>query len=184
MRTTGDARLVHQETQPFAAWVWIVIAACLLPGVAIAVAMAASSVPSARSSLAIVLIVDALLILILATFMAGVRVRVYDDEIVARLGMWPWPFRASVSDVLWCRATAYSPLRDFGGWGMRTSFRRNGMRALNGRGNRGVALEVAGGRRVLIGSDDPERLTDALSALGIRVLPTTHSLDEALAGTP
>jgi len=178
MRATGDARLVHEESQPLPGWAWIALIACALPGLGIAVAMIAGQIPSARWDLAIVLVVDAILLLMLTFFMAGVRVRVYDDEIVARLGSWPWPFRVALPDLLWCRATTYSPLRDFGGWGMRFG---KGIRALNGRGNRGVVLAVADGRRMLLGSDDPERLTDALGALGVTVRPTAETLDEALA---
>lgn len=53
----------------------------------------------------------------------------------------------------------YSPLRDYGGWGIRYSSRG---KAYNVSGNRGVMLELADGRRLLIGSRDPERLADAM----------------------
>ena len=44
----------------------------------------------------------------------------------------------------------YSPLREYGGWGIQWS-RRRGM-AYNVSGNRGVRLCLSGGRSVLIGS--------------------------------
>lgn len=57
----------------------------------------------------------------------------------------------------------FSPLRDFGGWGIRTG--RNGT-CLNQRGSRGVAFEFRG-RRYIIGSDYPEALLSAMHTVGV-----------------
>lgn len=57
----------------------------------------------------------------------------------------------------------YHPLRDYGGWGVRWSLKK-GM-AYNVRGNRGVQLELKGGKRVLIGSQEPERLANMLGGV-------------------
>ena len=54
----------------------------------------------------------------------------------------------------------YRPLRDYGGWGVR--FGRDGERALNARGNRGVRLELTDGTRLMIGSQQPETLALAI----------------------
>ena len=55
---------------------------------------------------------------------------------------------------------SYRPLADYGGWGVRTG--RDGERVFNARGNRGVRLDFADGGRVLIGSQKPETLADAV----------------------
>jgi hypothetical protein len=47
----------------------------------------------------------------------------------------------------------YSPLREYGGWGIR--YGHKGM-AYNVTGDRGVQLEFKGGKSLLIGSQDPE----------------------------
>ncbi len=58
-------------------------------------------------------------------------------------------------------AVTYSPIADYGGWGIR-GWGRN--IALNARGNRGVRLTLQNGSRVLVGSQRPEELTQALGA--------------------
>jgi hypothetical protein len=54
----------------------------------------------------------------------------------------------------------YRPLVDYGGWGIRTG--RDGERALNARGDRGVRLYFSDGSRLLIGSQRPESLALAI----------------------
>ena len=55
----------------------------------------------------------------------------------------------------------YSPLVEYGGWGIR-GWGKNV--ALNARGNRGVRLMLMDGRRVLVGSQRAEELAAALGA--------------------
>lgn len=57
-------------------------------------------------------------------------------------------------------AVTYSPLRDFGGWGIRRG--RDGTFCFNMRGNRGVMI-TEGSRRTLIGSQRPEELAEILA---------------------
>jgi len=54
----------------------------------------------------------------------------------------------------------YRPIRDYGGWGIR--YGRDG-KAYNVSGNRGVMLELSDGQRLLIGSQKPEDLANAIS---------------------
>lgn len=53
----------------------------------------------------------------------------------------------------------YRPLKEFGGWGIRYG---RGGKAYNVSGNQGVQLELSGGKRLLIGSRQPQKLTDAI----------------------
>ncbi|MBU0513799.1 MAG: hypothetical protein KJ621_03400, partial [Proteobacteria bacterium] len=55
----------------------------------------------------------------------------------------------------------YAPIREYGGWGVRWGFGRRGM-AYNVSGSRGVQIELADGKRILIGSQRPEDLDRAL----------------------
>ncbi|MBN1189513.1 MAG: hypothetical protein JXA46_07165 [Dehalococcoidales bacterium] len=59
-------------------------------------------------------------------------------------------------------ACTYSPLGDYGGWGIR--FGRKG-KAYNISGNRGVQLELTNGKRLLIGSQRPEELVQTLTPI-------------------
>lgn len=65
-----------------------------------------------------------------------------------------------LQEVVSAEAVAYSPLADYGGWGIRGWGQNT---ALNARGNRGVRLTLRDGRRVLIGSQQPEKLAEALA---------------------
>ena len=53
----------------------------------------------------------------------------------------------------------YSPLKEYGGWGIR--YGKKGM-AYNVSGNRGVQLEFKTGKRLLIGSQRPEELVSQM----------------------
>ena len=57
-------------------------------------------------------------------------------------------------------AITYSPLADYGGWGIRGWGKNT---ALNARGIRGVQVALRDGRRILIGSQRPEELAEALA---------------------
>lgn len=61
------------------------------------------------------------------------------------------------------RAVTYRPIRDYGGWGLRRTLR--GDRAYNASGNRGVRLDFADGRHVLVGSQDADRLDRAVAGI-------------------
>ena len=78
------------------------------------------------------------------------------------LKMWPlhWSFRRITwSEIERYEPRQYSPLREFGGWGIRWA---PGKLAYNVSGNRGVWIERANGRAVLIGSQRPESFVRAI----------------------
>jgi hypothetical protein len=54
----------------------------------------------------------------------------------------------------------YRPFADYGGWGIRAG--RDGERVLSARGDRGVRLELSDGSKLLIGSQRPEELAEAI----------------------
>lgn len=57
----------------------------------------------------------------------------------------------------------YKPIREYGGWGIRYSL-RNG-RAYNVSGNKGVQLVFSTGKKLLIGSQNPEQLEAAIRSI-------------------
>lgn len=57
----------------------------------------------------------------------------------------------------------YSPMGEFGGWGLRFGF---GGKAYNISGNQGLQLEFTNNKRLLIGTQKPEELTEALNKIG------------------
>jgi hypothetical protein len=60
-------------------------------------------------------------------------------------------------------ARQYKPVREYGGWGIRCSF-RNG-KAYNVSGNKGVQLVFKNGKRLLIGSQRAEELETAIRSI-------------------
>lgn len=60
-----------------------------------------------------------------------------------------------------CEARTYSPIREYGGWGMK--FGRGG-KAYNVMGNRGVQLVLVSGERLLIGSQRADELAGVIKS--------------------
>ena len=109
-------------------------------------------------------LLGAVLALILALLL-GMRLttRVDSGGVSVRLGFL-YSTRVPFSEILRAEAVVYSPLRDYGGWGVRGFGRR---RAINARGNRGVLLIRADGSSLLVGSQRPRELLSALARAGV-----------------
>jgi hypothetical protein len=61
-------------------------------------------------------------------------------------------------------AVTYSPLGEFGGWGIRVG--ANKKKAWNIRGNRAVLMHLTDGARFYLGSDRPERMVEWIRSVG------------------
>ena len=68
--------------------------------------------------------------------------------------------RISLEDLRSFEARTYSPLKDYGGWGIRWG---SSGKAYNVAGNQGVQLELANGGNVMIGSKRPHEFAEALA---------------------
>jgi hypothetical protein len=106
--------------------------------------------------LAVVLLLGALLSMRLTT-------TVRSDAISVRVGFL-YRTRVPLSEITLAQAVQYAPVREYGGWGIRGTRRR---RALNARGNQGVLLTRADGTTLLVGSQHPRDLLEALSRAGV-----------------
>ncbi|MHC4842183.1 MAG: DUF6141 family protein [Planctomycetota bacterium] len=58
----------------------------------------------------------------------------------------------------------YKPLLEYGGWGIRCGFGKSG-KAYNVKGNKGLQLVFKNDKRLLIGSQKPERLLEAMNSI-------------------
>lgn len=67
--------------------------------------------------------------------------------------------RIHFSDMGTVRGLTYSPLREFGGWGIRPGRRRT---AWTIRGNQAVAITLRSDRQIYVGSQYPQRLAGAI----------------------
>ena len=80
-----------------------------------------------------------------------------------------WPKRTiPLETIRSARPVEYDPVSDSGGYGIRTG--RLGQ-AYTARGNRGVQLELSNGRKILIGSQDADRLAKTITELRSGVAP-------------
>ncbi len=68
-------------------------------------------------------------------------------------------WRMPRTEILAAKAVQYNPIREYGGWGIRGI----PVAALNARGNLGVMLTLKNGRTMLIGSQRPDLLLQALT---------------------
>ena len=105
----------------------------------------------------ILLSVGLLWMMLVARLVTEVR----DDGIYIRF----YPFHRNFHGFLWediesFEARTYRPILEYGGWGIKYG---SGGKAYNVSGNRGLQLDLGGGRsgRVLIGSQCPEELAMA-----------------------
>ncbi len=92
----------------------------------------------------------------------GQRTMVTRKEVIVRFGIAGFKIlRLNIPDINTVELHDFSPLKDFGGYGIRF----NGeMKAYYQRGTRGVKLTVNNGKKYLIGSDRPENLYAVVKA--------------------
>ncbi|NGM62867.1 hypothetical protein G5B30_13195 [Sphingobacterium sp. SGG-5] len=64
-----------------------------------------------------------------------------------------------------CYVRVYSPISEYGGWGLRFSFFGKG-KAYNVSGNKGLQLEFTNGKKLLIGTNKSEELIKILHQIG------------------
>jgi len=78
------------------------------------------------------------------------------------------PFQFKTHEISWDKVDSayvreYRPVKEYGGWGFRGSFKRG--KAINLKGDVGVQLVFKDGKRLLIGTQKPEAFKDYLLAL-------------------
>jgi hypothetical protein len=59
-----------------------------------------------------------------------------------------------------CEFRTYHPIKEYGGWGIRYGWKKG--KAYNVSGNQGVQLQFTNGKKLLIGSQRPEELAQAI----------------------
>jgi hypothetical protein len=105
------------------------------------------------------------LVLVVIVGAASLRMstRVTSDAVTVRYGFL-YASRVPLSEIQRAEAVVYRPVRDYGGWGIRGFGRR---RALNARGNLGVFIFRRDGSTLLVGSQRPHELLEALARAGV-----------------
>lgn len=165
---TGDG--VHRERQWVGWWVHLIVMA--IAGGALAGVLGLDG--EAQSPLILLLLAPVFGAIYL--LLIPMEVEVDSEQMRVHFGHLGWPrWSFELQRIEEAEAVEFSPLRDYGGWGIRMgggmlSVGRERSRGaelcLNQRGRRGVRFRH-GSRRYLVGSDDPEGLLAALRARGI-----------------
>ncbi len=87
------------------------------------------------------------------------KTEVGDGAVTVTFGWIPtYRRRIALADILSAEPIQYNPIRDFGGWGIRGI----PVSGLNARGNLGVQLKLRDGRGLMIGSQVPTELAQAI----------------------
>jgi hypothetical protein len=107
------------------------------------------------------LIVGLAFVFLVVVFLLYMTTEVTPTDVHVWFGWIPTYRRiVSIEAVRSVEVVTYRPVADYGFWGIRAG--RDGEKALTARGNRGVRLEFTDGTRLLIGSQRPEQLAQAL----------------------
>lgn len=102
-----------------------------------------------------------------ALFLLVLRLTVRVDQDQLHIRFFPFVNRhILLEDIARWEARTYRPILEYGGWGVRCSWSK-GM-AYNVSGNQGVQLELANGKRLLIGSQRPDELALAITQAKMR----------------
>jgi hypothetical protein len=96
-------------------------------------------------------------------FYGGMRVLVTGEKVLVKLGIFGIRLlRLNTSDIAAVELHTFSPLHDFGGYGIRFN---SEMKAYFMRGNRGVKITTTQAKKYLLGSDKPDHLAVVIQAV-------------------
>jgi hypothetical protein len=165
-----ENKLIYREEQRFGSWLrWLVVLSMALavpPSI-----FSLINIPSEQGSpeiLPIILLVVAGIFVPIAIavlfLLLKLETEVRQDGLYVRY----FPFhinfkRFTTEDLSEYYARKYKPLLEYGGWGIRYSFRKG--KAYNVSGNKGLQLVFKSGKRLLIGSQRAEELEEAIRSI-------------------
>ena len=146
----------HEE-QRFGPWVWAVLAIIAIPVLVAAVGLAGRD-PAALAAILVGPLVVALITALFAFAKLVTDVDARGIHVSFHL-LWP-PRDIPLDDVQRAHAMEYSPLWEYGGWGVRLSWKGW---AFNTGGAEGVLVETRSGKRIMIGSRRAKDLEVAIA---------------------
>lgn len=98
-------------------------------------------------------------------FYTRLNTQIKKDGIYLKFFPFHWSYKYYSWDMVdKCYVRTYSPLGEYGGWGIRYGMFGQGM-AYNMSGNKGLQLELNNGKKILIGTNKPVELEEVLSKL-------------------
>jgi hypothetical protein len=167
-----DAVLFHEKQRFRQGWLWLLVVLPLLTIVPLMLfglhqqlvlekPFGTNPMNDRRLVVTSLLAMAVPLFVVILFWWSELDVQVTRNEVRARFR----PFHLStrtfpLSEIRGCEARDYEPIGEFGGWGIRMGGSRSW--AYNVSGSRGVQLELADGRRLLLGSQRADELAAAI----------------------
>jgi len=146
----------HEE-QRFGPWVWAVLVIVTVPVLVAAIGLAGRD----PAAVAAILLGPLVVALITALFALAKLVTDVDERGIHVSFHLLWPTRdVPLDDVQRAHAMEYSPLWDYGGWGVRLSWKGW---AFNTGGAEGVLVETKSDKRIMVGSRRAKELEAAIA---------------------
>lgn len=142
-------------------WLWMIIIAVNVMSIAVTWK---SIVGHPSNYIHLIPIVFSVLILVFF-FLINLETRISEEGIAVRF----FPFHLSFISIHWkdvvsAELRTYSPLGEYGGWGIRYGFSGAG-KAYNVSGNKGIQLLLKDGSKLLIGTNKAEEVERVLKRL-------------------
>ncbi|MEO1256870.1 MAG: hypothetical protein AAFY41_18570 [Bacteroidota bacterium] len=148
-------KVFFKESQKFNQWwVWLLVLGAM--GAAILAGFLSWQTANSLTPLIVSALAGAIGPIVLALLELQTRITI--DGIEVKF----WPFgrrRIFRSEIAEARVREYAPLKEYGGWGYRTS--KQG-KAYNMYGKYGLQLRLKNGERILIGTQRPEELAELM----------------------
>lgn len=170
---SSDGTVFREEQRPWAGFLLIGAVSCLVAIGVFAWAMIRQFVfhvpfgDRPMSDTALVTLGSMVIALALAglivTCMARLTIEVRRDGLYVQFRPFHLrPKKIDLGQVVSVTAVTYRPILQYGGWGIRWTIKG---KAYNARGDRGVRLDYANGRHLLLGSQRPDELAVAIERL-------------------
>lgn len=162
---------LFQEKQRFTQWwLWLLLISVNIPlwiGVYKQLVLGVTYGNRPMSDLGIVVLTLFMFILLIFMYTSNLKTRITQDKIYFKF----FPFHSKeqeylISDIKSMEVVKYSPVGEYGGWGIR-GFGDN--KAFNVKGNKGLKILFKDGTKRLIGTQKPEELQRVIKNLKFEI---------------
>ena len=161
-------KIIFHEKQKFRQpWIWIGLFAFLLIQLYGLVQQIFFNIPFGNkpaSNLTFIIIFILYIGLMFLFKIINLNVEIREDIYIRFYPLQKSFTKISIKDIKKYYIRTYNPIVDYGGWGIRYGLRSRGL-VYNVSGNKGVQLELFNGKLILIGSQNSEKLKNAIESI-------------------
>jgi hypothetical protein len=165
-----ENEILFKESQRFKQWwIWLILIGVnglFVVGIIMQVFLEQQFGNNPMSNTALIILTGVFLLFTILMLRFKLETIIKQDGIYVRF----FPFHIQFKHYKWDDLTKvyvrhYSPLKEYGGWGIRIGLSGKGT-AFNISGNKGLQLEMVNNKKLLIGTNKPEQLTETLTKMG------------------